>query len=217
MRLVRLTLVLLVMICLVIATSRLVGGTQAPARIDDLFTGADGLPCDMPCMFGMRPNVTDAAEMLQIVGTHPFFGSLKQTQSTAASGTEYQFSDQHQNITILLDTRNIVQSVHWLMNDCLHMWLPTVADLINVLGRPSAIVIPSFGPGKTYVFQNYEIAFDVGRGGIPKGCVNLTSSGRLDPHEIVVGVYLEGPAYFRRYAAGAPWRGFRSARFYFTQ
>src|SRR5258708_19796166 len=53
-----------------ILTSRIVGATQAnPIAV--LFTNPDGSPCQMPCLFGVRPGETTLDEGLQILDKHP--------------------------------------------------------------------------------------------------------------------------------------------------
>src|SRR5436853_480147 len=70
MRFIRLALVLTIIFSFTILTSRLVGATQANP-ISVLFTNPDGSPCQMPCLFGVRPGETTLDEGLQILDKHP--------------------------------------------------------------------------------------------------------------------------------------------------
>jgi hypothetical protein len=70
MRFFRLALALTIIFLLTILTSRFVGATQAnPIAV--LFTNPDGSPCQMPCLFGVRPGETTLDEGLQILDKHP--------------------------------------------------------------------------------------------------------------------------------------------------
>src|SRR5260221_4946282 len=136
------------------------------------------------CFLELTPAVTDIAGMLQIVGAHPMFTSLTRKESTAASGSEYQLSDQYQNIVIVLDTRNVVQNIHWQNRDCASRWRSTVGDVVNILGQP--VAVQSFGLAPTtYIYLNFQIAIESNRGGTLVGCRSQNNADRLDPHYVV--------------------------------
>src|SRR6266851_6376817 len=69
MRFIHLALALTIIFFGTILTSRFVGATQAnPIAV--LFTNPDGSPCQMPCLFGVRPGVATLDEGLQILHKH---------------------------------------------------------------------------------------------------------------------------------------------------
>jgi len=145
--------------------------------------------------------------------THPVVSGLRERESTSASGSEYQFSDNYQSIVVVLDTSNVVQSIHWRNDGCTLPWSSNVADLLYTLGNPSAILIQPYGVSTTaYVFSHYHIAIESIR--INATCKNYVNNERLNPRDVVIGVFVEGSNYFVRYNVGLPWRGFRPAKFY---
>ena len=215
-RILVLTLILIFITSMAIAASYLVGSTYPSPKLAAIFTNPDGSLCEMPCMFGIRPNVTRTTELLQIMRNHPIFLPLVRKESSAASGTEFQFSDKTQNIVVVLDTRNVVQSIHWRNSGCVPAWLSTVGDLANTLGQPSAIFAQPFTSGSIdYVFKDYQMAIESNR--TLASCKIASSNERLDPHDLVLGIFLEDSSYFERFKEGVPWRGFRPVKFYVPQ
>jgi hypothetical protein len=213
MLLLRLTRFLITIAILAVTASRLIGNAQLPPTIAAIFTNPDGSPCEMPCMFGIRPGATGLGDMLVKLRTHPVVSSLKLIESTSASGSEYQLSDKVQSVVVVLDTSNIVQSIHWRNDGCTLPWSPTVADLLYRLGNPSAILVQPYGISTTsYVFSHYRIAVESIR--IDSTCKNYVNNERLNPRDVVIGVFLEGSNYFVRYNVAMPWRGFKPAKFY---
>jgi hypothetical protein len=167
-------------------------------------------------MFGIRPNVTRATELLQIMRNHPVFLPLVRRESSSASGTEFQFSDRSQNIVVILDTGNVVQSIQWRNSGCTAALSSTVGDLVGTLGDPSAIFIPPFTSGVAdYVFKNYQIAIESNQ--VMATCKIAPDTERLDPHDLVIGIFLEDSSYFERFKVGIPWRGFRPEKFYLSR
>ncbi len=56
---------------------------KAIAQLDqslilELFTNADGSPCKMPCLFGIRPGETTIGEAKALIQAHPLTHSLQQ-------------------------------------------------------------------------------------------------------------------------------------------
>src|SRR5437870_3620679 len=145
MRLPSLTLLLIFATFLAVTASRLIGNAQTPPTIAAIFTNPDGSPCEMPCMFGIRPGTTGLGDMLVKLRTHPVVSGLKLMESTSASGSEYQLSDHYQSVVVVLDTSNVVQSIHWRNDGCTLPWSSTVADLLYTLGNPSAILVQPYG------------------------------------------------------------------------
>src|SRR6185436_12136760 len=114
--------------------------------------------CEMPCMFGIRPENTSSSSMLKIIQNHPYFRSLARTEVVNPLGKLYKFEDRNQLITIQLNSRDVVQQISWGNNSCNPDWLPTVADIILVLGNPSLVFVESTqSVAITYVYTNFHI------------------------------------------------------------
>src|SRR5258708_39728876 len=70
MRFIRIALALTIIFSGTILTSRFVGASQAnPIAV--LFTNPDGSPCQMPCLFGVRPGEMTVEEGLEVLDKHP--------------------------------------------------------------------------------------------------------------------------------------------------
>src|SRR5215831_14610393 len=106
MRLLRLTLLLIVFTSCTVFASCYIGTTQPPT-VNVVFTNPDGSPCQMPCLFGIRPNITRLEDLLQIEATHPYIKDFKRS----ALGGIYQLSNENHEIEIVLDENNLVQTV----------------------------------------------------------------------------------------------------------
>ena len=70
MRLIRLYLALIVVLCGVMLAIHLIGGLY-PNPIAVLFTNPDGSLCHMPCLFGVRPGEMTVEEGLEVLDKHP--------------------------------------------------------------------------------------------------------------------------------------------------
>src|SRR5215471_5045053 len=70
LRFVCISLALIVMLSSVMLAIHVIGGLF-PNPIAVLFTNPDGSPCQMPCLFGVRPGVTTLDEGLRILDKHP--------------------------------------------------------------------------------------------------------------------------------------------------
>ena len=70
MRFVRLYGVLTAVLSGAVLAIHLIGGLY-PNPIAVLFTNPDGSPCQMPCLFGVRPGEMTVDEGLQVLGKHP--------------------------------------------------------------------------------------------------------------------------------------------------
>ncbi len=67
------TLILIIVLSAAIFTARLIGKAQpAPSLFSVIFTNPDGSPCEMPCMFGVRPGKMTSDEAFVILQKHPF-------------------------------------------------------------------------------------------------------------------------------------------------
>jgi len=216
MRLVRFTGELFVLIGIAVAVSCLLGSTQPRPAIATIFTNPDGSPCEMPCMFGIKPSLTESVEMLQKIAGHPITSHSKETISSWGAGKAYMFSNSYQAVAIFVDSYNVVQRVSW-GNECTLFSLPTVADVFNALGTPSSMIVEPFELGGTtfYVYKTYQTAIGSNPPFMPESCQNhIRSAQQLDPRNIVSSISIETPMFFKSYGAGVPWRGFREVGFY---
>ncbi len=69
-RLLRLIILLNGLIALAVLLARLVG-SQTPLAIAPLFTHPDGTPCELPCLFGIRPGETSGLAAFNVLRAHP--------------------------------------------------------------------------------------------------------------------------------------------------
>ena len=81
MRLIGLCFVLIAALSGAILAIHLIGGLF-PNPIAVLFTNPDGSPCQMPCLFGVRPGVMTLDEGLRVLDQHP----LTRAMQAKASG-----------------------------------------------------------------------------------------------------------------------------------
>src|SRR5258706_6456660 len=50
-------------------------GTAEPLPLTVLFSNPDGTPCELPCLFGVRPEKTRFDDALAILQSHPMLGT----------------------------------------------------------------------------------------------------------------------------------------------
>ncbi len=65
---------------------RLLGGAR-PSPLSALFTNPDGTPCSHPCLFGIRPGISDQAEAAALLAAHPLMRTFKRDERSVE--TEY--------------------------------------------------------------------------------------------------------------------------------
>jgi hypothetical protein len=87
-----------------ILIARLAGSTHPkPALFSVLFTNPDGSPCEMPCMFGVRPGKMTVDEAVARLQQHPFTRGMtfrKGSSETAFADAEYEFAGENGKIVI---------------------------------------------------------------------------------------------------------------------
>ncbi len=69
MRVFHLALAVIFLGMVAIAGARVIGSTQPRSAIAAIFTNPDDSPCEMPCMFGIRPFSTRLVDLPQILAT----------------------------------------------------------------------------------------------------------------------------------------------------
>jgi hypothetical protein len=165
----------------------------------------------MPCMFGLQPHQTQLADISRILKTHPYLIALEYSEGSLSSGKWYELSDRDHKITILLNQEDVVESITWGNNSCNPSWLPTVGELIDVLGAPSSVSVVN---GTTYVYKDFRIEVESRRTTISSICNYKLDNTRLAPQDLVIGIFIESSTFSDR---GKAWRGFQQAQLYFTQ
>jgi hypothetical protein len=82
------TLILIIVLSAALFTARLIGKTQpAPSLFSVIFTNPDGSPCEMPCMFGVRPGKMTADEALAMLRKHPVTRDMTESQGSDSVDT----------------------------------------------------------------------------------------------------------------------------------
>src|SRR5258708_35532572 len=72
-RLCRQTLILVIIHVAIISVARLSANAH-PAAIVGLFTNRNGTFCELPCLFGLRPDETRFSDALALLKAHPLLG-----------------------------------------------------------------------------------------------------------------------------------------------
>jgi hypothetical protein len=108
-RIFSLILVTTLLLSLGMLIARRIGAAQPPPSFALLFTNPDGTPCQMPCVFGIRPGITTKKQAFALIQAHPLTRNMtKQTESLNTTGFSYAFdlhltfSDENQVLRIQL-------------------------------------------------------------------------------------------------------------------
>src|SRR5439155_3180845 len=116
-----------------------------------LFTNADGTHCQLPCLFGIRPNDTRFNDALALLKAHPFLGipltyreTFDQARSrvlgfTASWTGKATFTGQEVGVSVYQDDENgLVSGIAFSVeSSCLASQAEvSLGDMINVLGLP---------------------------------------------------------------------------------
>ncbi|MCC7448594.1 MAG: hypothetical protein IT324_14335 [Anaerolineae bacterium] len=84
-------LLLITVLSAAMFTVRLIGKAQpAPSLLSVIFTNPDGSPCEMPCMFGVRPGKMTAEEAAKILRQHPYTQTMKESLGSDSVDTIFQ-------------------------------------------------------------------------------------------------------------------------------
>src|SRR5436190_24167966 len=98
---------LIVVLSGAILAIHLIGGLY-PNPIAVLFTNPDGSPCQMPCLFGVRPGKMTLDEGLRILDQHPQTHRMKYKSSDAYTLTLYS---QPSEISLSLDNNELIDEI----------------------------------------------------------------------------------------------------------
>ncbi len=142
-RLIRLTLLLIVICAAAIFAARLIGSTR-PNPLAILFTNPDGTPCQRPCLLGVRPGVTKYEDAVAILRTHPFMQQPNQQEVMKPYGVTFI----SQTMTIDLHRGNAGTNYLVVTFQSLSYTPSTfgkIGDMFNLLGEPNSIILKHDG------------------------------------------------------------------------
>ena len=183
-----------------------------------IFTNPDASPCEMPCMFGIRPFSTRAVDLPHVFATHPFLRHLQRREIGDSEHAIYVLSDNSQTITVIADIDGIVREIDWVMNACKSTQIPVIGDFIAVLGNPSIVSIKPFTRAATvYMYSAWQIEIVSNRRSIRDDCKNTVNQEWLNPQNIVTEIFMANPSDSENFKQGINWQGFRQAQFYFPR
>src|SRR5262245_25098994 len=143
------TSALILFFAVAIVAVRLVGSTQPrPALFSVLFTNSDGSPCEMPCMFGVRPGKMTVDKAISLLKGHPFVDYVRteQWQSQDLPAAEGRVEGKNFDIGLVRNASALrLYSDVWPedINGHWFAWLPiggTLGDAINMLGYPDWVL-----------------------------------------------------------------------------
>jgi hypothetical protein len=187
-RFLRLVLVIVTCVCVIIGVVRQVSITQA-SPLANLFSNADGSPCQMPCMFGVRPGITKFDAALSMLKTHPLAYNLNiwvggvVVKSNDASHKAWIIVEKSTDgfvDTIGLNGRDLTQELPMSFSLNPHE-LPAVIsfnDLVSYFGSPVGVDPPLLAMGiMSYGWVNPPLGAVCVR-----PFANLTQEARLEGH-----------------------------------
>lgn len=179
LRLFRLALGSMLLITAGVVAARFVGSTQTSA-LAALFTNPDGTACELPCLFGVRPGQTRAAEAIALLELHPL------TRHFAITGRDpYRIQGEGDRIVMV----SFNQSTDGLVADITlaayvrygqyHSGAPSMAgygalgDLLSIFGTPDFVQLTTGGdPVLGYAKHGIEIASARARAGMRRMTVD---------------------------------------------
>lgn len=84
-------LLLIMMLSTLLFTARVIGQTHpAPSLFAVIFTNPDGSPCEMPCMFGVRPGEMSRQQAIAILKKHPVTQDMKLVADESRTSTVFE-------------------------------------------------------------------------------------------------------------------------------
>jgi len=115
---------------------------QQPSALAEIFTNPDGSPCEMPCMFGVRPGVTTFERALTIFHEHPLTRNLKPPTLTTGYSESHAlvFVGASGGVILYSDTQS--NPVVETMLICFS--LDAVREYTITLGQEDIPISPSF-------------------------------------------------------------------------
>ncbi|MCC7446989.1 MAG: hypothetical protein IT324_06200 [Anaerolineae bacterium] len=204
------------------------GGTAAGSRLGLLLANADGSPCDMPCVLGIRPGMMSLRQAEGILRRHPLVRSLDERACVQTYGwCEFTLRGLDISGLVRSDNNGNVTSVYLLLNDNHAL---SLGEFISRLGTPPRM-IPHFSCCAADLFVR-RLEYTTPRYGFwfyypDQGLLIRDSaqiengSYRLTPDSPVIDFLVSQPNQLptnvqRITTAGETWTGFTSIFRYFA-
>jgi len=156
------TLLLIIVLSVTIFTARLIGKMRpAPSLFAVIFTNPDGSPCEMPCMFGVRPGKMTGEQAINILKTHPATHDFRQVNYE--QNGYVVFDNEKFNILVGLKSEIIITSFLCSNSQGGENTLKsgTLGDIIEAWGNPDRIIVANRGvsgqPRMSFIFWRYGI------------------------------------------------------------
>lgn len=225
------TIAILTTLCILIARGV---GDRVPLSMAIWFTNPDGSACPTPCLFGVRPGVTDRETAIRTLQAHPFSHDFDlitlipfRLERDGGSILMISFNTTPDGIIDEITLLNFVRYVVPL-DARPSPAIGTLGEVVALFGAPEFVQL-STGGDPTFLYGDKQLIFSVGRAGLrSSGGLSVTMpisrftvyrraacSGSAFPY-----VFLEwrGLTTLPRYYAGAslvttPIQPFKSAGF----
>jgi hypothetical protein len=166
LRLGRITVLLIIVFSSIPLIIRVIGDTY-PSPVAILFTYPDGTPCELPCLFGIRPGKTSYKAAIALLKANPLFGeqlaekgifeaSIDDGYDTIWRGAGI-FAGQELRVRLYALEKRKVLAIE------LHIGTNfTLGEIVNFLGTPQPSLNP-FGEGISnhLYFPGRSIAVEV--------------------------------------------------------
>ncbi len=155
-RLLILTFILTLLVCAAITTAKLAGGNAPPPPFAKWFTNADGTPCEMLCLFGIRPGITKYADVEGMLKANPLTKGYVSPSDDAKFDKNINFFDVslvQGYMTLSQDTQGLVKTI--VFDAPASNNLPiTFRDDLLVFGVPYGVSLA------TYDIYGYDRFYD---------------------------------------------------------
>lgn len=166
-RLILILTVLTLILSGAITLARLAGGATEPPAFGKWFTNADGTPCEMPCLFGIRVGVTRFDEVEGILKAHPVAIVKDKNEDYSVSSIEFGSPDTPNIISKLSFEQNqggFIKSIHYnyLHDDNEKRF--SFSSVLVTFGAPEFVQVNRYTGDKNrtmLLFFNRMVAIDV--------------------------------------------------------
>jgi hypothetical protein len=165
LRLFRLALGSILLMAVGVGVARFVGSAQ-PSALAGLFTNSDGRACDQPCLFGVHPGETHAAEAIALLKQHPLTHGF-----TSSESDPYRFQAEGDRIVMISFNPSAdglvadITLVAYVRYGPYNSGAPSMTgfgalgDLLSIFGTPDFVQLTTGGdPVLGYAQHGMEIA-----------------------------------------------------------
>jgi hypothetical protein len=144
-----LLVVVMFLSAMLVIAARQVGAVR-PSPLASLFSNPDGSPCQLPCLFGIRPGETRADEALAILDSHPLarqldvyrqHGPIRERQPRLAAPTiaiEVTPDSLIDTVVLTADGPYSVGPSTAVSNQTLALVTASIGDAFSLTGEPPA-------------------------------------------------------------------------------